>query len=356
MISIIQVCKLAVEKGASDVHITVGAPPMLRVNGDILKVNTDPLKDEEVKQICYSLLSDNQKAEFEKKKSLDFSFLLKGICRFRGNLFYQKGSVAVALRVLNKHTPSLEDLGAPPIVETFTDFPHGLVLVTGATGSGKSTTLAACIDKINQNKSKHILTIEDPIEMIYQHKKSIINQREVGVDCDTFASGLRVSMRVDPDVILVGEIRDSETAEVVLALAETGHLVFSTLHTNTAPKTIDRLIGMFGSDKRGLIRNQLSTVLQAVVSQILIPSLQGGRSLATEIMVMNPAIRNLVREEKIYQIHSAMQTSSEQGSCTLNKSLANLIKDNAISEHSAFEVTPDKQELYRLLGKRKFAA
>ena len=356
MISMIQIFKLAAEKNVSDVHLTAGSSPMLRINGELCKVNIDPLTQEQVKELCYSLLSDEQKSKFETKKSLDFSFLIKGVCRFRGNLFYQKSSVAAVFRVLNNHVPELDDLGLPATVSEFVKYPHGLVLVTGPTGGGKSTTLAACVEKINQERAAHILTIEDPVEVIYQHKKSIINQKEVGVDCDSFADGLRDAMRADPDVILVGEIRDKATAEVALSLAETGHLVFSTLHTNTAPKTIDRIVGMFDMSSRGLIQNQLSTVLQAVVSQRLVPSLAKGRVPAVEVMLMNSAIRNLVREGKIHQVYSVMQTNADQGMCTLNMTLARLVKNGDITAAVAFNATPEKSELNQLLPQKKYAA
>ena len=357
MISMIQIFKLAAEKNVSDVHLTAGSSPMLRINGELCKVNVDPLTQEQVKELCYSLLSDEQKSKFENRKSLDFSFLIKGVCRFRGNLFYQKSSVAAVFRVLSNHVPDLDKLGLPPIINNFAKYPHGLVLVTGPTGAGKSTTLAACVEKINQERAAHILTIEDPIEMIYQHKKSIINQKEVGVDCNSFADGLRDSMRADPDVILVGEIRDKATAEVALSLAETGHLVFSTLHTNTAPKTIDRIVGMFDIGTRTLIQNQLSTVLQAVISQRLIFSETKGRVPAVEVMLMNPAIRNLVREGKIHQVYSVMQTNVEQGMSTLSMTLAQLVKNGDITVEDAFNASPEKSELYRLLPqKKKYAA
>ena len=353
MVSMIQVFKLAVEKQASDVHFTAGAPPTIRINGELIRVNSEVLTQEAVKELAYSLLSDEQKAKFEQNKSLDFSFILRGVCRFRGNLFYQKSSVAAAFRVLNQEILDFHTLGIPDVVKTFTQFPHGLVLVTGPTGAGKSTTLAACIDHINQNKSVHILTIEDPIEIIYQHKKSIVNQKEVGLDCNSFHEGLKNSMRVDPDIILVGEIRDRTTAEVVLALAETGHLVFSTLHTSSAVKTVDRFIGMFDLGKRDLIQNQLSTVLKAVVSQRLLPSPTKGRVVASEIMITSPAIQNLIREGKIYQIYTVIQTSTEAGMHTLNSSLWNLVRSKDITEKVAFEVTSDKAELNRLLLSKK---
>ena len=357
MISIIQILKLAVEKQASDVHLTADSPPLLRVNGEIIKVNVPPLKSAQVKELCYSVISNEQKVIFENKKNLDFSFFIKGLTRFRGALMLQKASVAGVFRVLSNSIPLISDLGLPSSVSEIVNYPHGLVLVTGPTGSGKTTTLAACIDTINRKSRKHILTIEDPIEIMYEHRKSVVNQREVGLDCKSFADGLKGAMRADPDICLVGEIRDEETAESAINLAETGHLVFSTLHTNTAAKTIDRLVGLFGEGKRDLIRDQLSTVLQAIVSQRLVSSLRGGRQVVSEVMFANSAIRNLIRENKIFQLYSVIQTSREKGMTTMNRSLADAVENGDISLASAFKVSSEKDELDKLLGKsrRKFA-
>ena len=351
MISIIQVFKLALEKGASDVHLTANSPPILRVNGEMIKVNAPSLKPTQVKELCYSLISNEQKAIFENKRCLDFSFFVKGMTRFRGALMFQKASVAGVFRVLNNTIPRLSELGLPEVLGEVTNYPHGLVLVTGPTGSGKTTTLASCIDAINEQRRGHILTIEDPIEIMYQHKKSIVNQREVGLDCVSFADGLKNAMRADPDICLVGEIRDRETAEAVLKLAETGHLVFSTLHTNTAAKSIDRILGLFGEADQGLIRDQLSTTLQAIVSQRLARSLKGGRVAITEIMFANPAIRNLIREGKVFQIYNVIQTSQERGMRTMNHSLATAVKSGDISLKTAYSLTPEREELYKLLNR-----
>ena len=351
MISIIQVFKLALEKKASDIHLTANSPPLLRVNGEIIKVNAPPLKPNQVKELCYSLISNEQKAIFENKRHLDFSFFIKGLTRFRGALMFQKASVAGVFRVLNNTIPALSELGLPEAITEVINYPHGLVLVTGPTGSGKTTTLASCIDAINMERRSHILTIEDPIEIMYQHKRSIVNQREVGLDCVSFADGLKNAMRADPDICLVGEIRDRETAEAVLKLAETGHLVFSTLHTNTAAKSVDRLLGLFGEGEQGLIRDQLSTILQAIVSQRLVLSLKGGRVAVTEIMFANPAIRNLIREGKIFQIYNVIQTNQERGMRTMNHSLMEAVKNGEISLKSAYGITSEKDELYKLLNR-----
>ena len=356
MISMIQILKLAKEKGASDIHITSNSPPVLRVNGQIHKVNVPPLKPEETKQLCYSLISNEQKAYFESKKNLDFSFYAKGLCRVRGSIYFQKTAVVGAFRMLSSFPPQLENLGLPPVLNEISSYPHGLVLVTGPTGAGKSTTLAACIDKINNSRCSHILTLEDPIEFIYQHNKSIVNQREIGTDCLSFADGLRSAMRSDPDICLVGEIRDRETVELTLQLAETGHLVFSTLHTNTAAKSVDRILGMFDQDNRTLIQNQLSTVIQAVISQRLVLTQdRQGRRVVVEVMLANPAIRNLIRENKIFQIHSVIQTNVSEGMTTLNNSLVQLLKKGEISRQEAFRATSEKEELYRLLKGKKAA-
>ena len=356
MITMVQILKLAAAKGASDIHLTANSPPVLRVNGSIFKVNSPPLTSEQAKNLCYSLISDEQKSIFESEKSLDFSFFVKNLARFRGSLFYQKSSVAGVFRLLNNLAANIQDLGLPPSIVDVINYPNGLVLVTGPTGSGKSTTLAAFIDAINESRRSHILTIEDPIEIIHQHKNCIVNQREIGVDCRNFSEGLKNALRSDPDICLVGEMRDKETIESTLKLAETGHLVFSTLHTNTASKSIDRIVGAFNLNDREMIQNQLSTVLQAVISQRLVASVQGGRKVVTEILIVNPAIRNLIRENKIFQIYSIMQTNSEQGMTTMNNSLANLVQRGEITAKEAFRTTSEREELYQLLKKRKLAS
>ncbi len=356
MISIVQILKLAAEKKASDVHLTANSPPILRVNGSIFRVNNPPLNSEQVKNLCYALISDEQKSRFESEKYLDFSFFVKNLARFRGALFYQKASVAGVFRLLNFSAPRLEDLDLPPSVQDVIHYPYGLVLITGPTGSGKSTTLAACISSINKLRRGHILTIEDPIEIIHHHNSCIVNQRELGVDCRSFGEALKSALRVDPDICLVGEMRDRETIEATLKLAETGHLVFSTLHTNTAPKSIDRILGVFDLSDRDMIQNQLSTVLQAVVSQRLVPTEQGGRQVVAEVLLVNPAVRNLIREGKVYQIYSVMQTNREQGMMTMNAHLTDLVSAGTVSQKEAFKVSPEKEELYQLFKKRRLLA
>lgn len=355
MISLLEVLKLAHTQNASDVHITAESPPVLRINGQIFKLDTEPLTAEQAKVMCYSLISDEQKAVFEEKKNLDFSFFVKNLARFRGSLFFQKTTVCGTFKMLQISPPQIQNLNLPPAVETITRYPFGLVLVTGPTGSGKSTTLAAAINAINENRRGHILTLEDPIEIVHTHKNCIVNQREVGVDCHSFADGMRNALRSDPDVCLIGEMRDPETIELGLKLAETGHLVFSTLHTNTAAKTIDRIVSSFPSGDRQMILNHLSTVLQAVVSQRIIRSKDGNCRVVAEIMFANPAIRNLIREGKIFQIYSVIQTNQTDGMTTMNNSLVRLIKRNLINKKDAFEISPEKEELYQILKQKRIA-
>ena len=355
MISLLEVLKLAHTHNASDVHITEGSPPVLRINGQISKLDVKPLTSEQTKVMCYSLISDEQKAKFEENRNLDFSFFVKNLARFRGSLFFQKATVCGTFRLLQMAPPQILNLNLPPSVENITKYPFGLVLVTGPTGSGKSTTLSAAINAINENRRGHILTLEDPIEILHTHKNCIINQREIGVDCHSFSDGMRNALRSDPDICFVGEMRDPETIELSLRLAETGHLVFSTLHTNTAAKTIDRIISSFPPGDRQMILNQLSTVLQAVISQRLIKSKEGGRRVVAEIMFSNPAIRNLIREGKIFQIYSVLQTSRAEGMTTINNSLLELIQKGIIDTKEAFNVTSEKEELYQLLKQKRIA-
>ena len=345
----LQILKLGVAKNASDIHITADSPPVLRVDGHLFRMNIPPLNFEQTKEMAYSIISDEQKARFESERNLDFSFFVKNLARFRGTLFFQKGSVAVTLRILNFAPKTLEEIDPHPSLFNLLDFPNGLVLVTGPTGSGKSTTLSAFINHINETRRSHILTIEDPIEIIHEHKNSIVNQREVGSDCFTFADGLKSAMRADPDICLIGEMRDRETIESTLKLAETGHLVFSTLHTNSAIKSIDRIAGVFSLEDREQILAQLSTVLQAVISQKLVESTQGGRVLATEVLLATPAVRNLIRENKAHQIYNAMQTGTEQGMLTMNTHLAELVSQGLVSPKEALSVTAKSEELKELL-------
>lgn len=356
MVSMLEILKVAHQEKASDIHITTGSPPVIRINGEIRRLDTEPLDSEQTKAMCYSLITDQQKARFEEEKSLDFSFFVKNLSRFRGTLFFQRTAVVGTFRVLQITPPDVVDLGLPPSIENTIHYPNGLVLVTGPTGSGKSTTMSAIINAINETRKNHILTLEDPIEILHPHKNCIVNQREIGVDCHSFSDGMKNALRVDPDVCFVGEMRDRETVEMSLRLAETGHLVFSTLHTNSAAKTVDRIVSNFPPTERTMICNQLSTVLQSVVSQRLLKDKKGGRVLAVEIMFANPAIRNLIREDKLFQIYNIIQTNYSEGMSTMNNSLLKLIKDGQIEAKEAFNVTPEKEELYQLLKKHRIAA
>ncbi|MEK7366522.1 MAG: type IV pilus twitching motility protein PilT, partial [candidate division NC10 bacterium] len=318
-----ELLKELVAKGASDLHITTGIPPMIRLHGRVTAIGTQPLAAAETKALAYSILTDAQKHKFEENKELDFSFGVKGLARFRANVFVQRGSVAVAIRSIPHKIYTFQELGLPKIVEDLCNKPKGLVLVTGPTGSGKSTTLATMIDKINMEKQEHIVTIEDPIEFVHQHKKCIVNQRELHADTFSFKNALRAVLREDPDKILIGEMRDLETIEAALVIAETGHLVFATLHTNSAEQTINRIIDVFPAHQQAQVRAQVSFVLEGVLCQALMPKASGqGRVLVLEIMVPNAAIRNLIREDKVHQIYSTMQTGQEKfGMQTQNQAL-----------------------------------
>lgn len=353
MINLPTLLKTMLEHNASDIHITSGSPPVFRVHGELLKAKTEILTPNDTKELCYSVLTDHQKAIFEEKKQLDFSFGIKDLARFRANIFYQRGAVAAAFRHIPFDIPKLHQLGLPPIVETLTHKPRGLVLITGATGSGKSTSLAAMIDALNSSEYLHVITIEDPIEYLYSHRKCLINQREVGQDAPSFAEALRAALREDPDVILVGEMRDRETIETALTLAETGHLVLSTLHTNNAYQSISRIIQVFPSSYQNQIRLQLSMVLEGIVSQCLIKRKdKPGRALACEVMIAIPSIRNLIRENKLFQISSAMMIGQEQtGMMTLNQSLYSLVASGIITVDSALQYSSDTEELIKMLKK-----
>ena len=341
-----------VQEGASDLHITVGAPPEFRIQGKIVKVKGDVLGRHDTKELCYSVLSDAQKAEFEKDMELDFSFGIKDSSRFRGNLFYQRGAVAGVFRLIPLQVPNFDELGLPQVLKQVVRRPNGLVLVTGPTGSGKSTSLAAMLDILNREEYGHILTIEDPIEFVHPHKNCIVNQREVGTDTDSFGAALKRMLRQDPDFILVGELRDTETIEMALTLAETGHLVFGTLHTNGAVQSINRMVNVFPPHQQSQIRMVLSFTLQAVLSQSLIPkSYEPGRCLAYELLIPTMAIRNLVREDKIHQIYSSMQSGQEDTEMvTMNQSLANLVRRGILSREDALENSTVPEELYKMIA------
>lgn len=345
-----ELLRLMVEKKASDLHIVYGAPPMLRVDGHMTPTNFPKLTSDVCQRLVYSLLTDTQKQRFESMSELDVSFGIKNIGRVRMNVFRQRGVVGAALRAIPQKVQSLEELGLPPITFDILKIPKGLVLVTGPTGSGKSTSLAAMIDHLNEHQSGHIVTIEDPIEFIHTHKKSIINQREVGADTTSFGQALKYVLRQDPDIILIGEMRDIETIQAAVNIAETGHLVLATLHTTDAIQSINRIIDVFPPHQQAQVRAQLSFVLQAVFSQQLLPRLSGvGRILAAEVLIATPAIRNLIREEKIEQIIIAMQTGAKYGMQTMNMSLYDLYVRQQISNQEALAASTDPDDLKRLM-------
>jgi twitching motility protein PilT len=350
-LSLPQLLKVMVDRGASDLHITSGSPPQVRIDSQLVPLKTPALGPIDTKQLCYSVLSEEQKISFEKKSELDFSFGIKGLSRFRGNLFNQRGAVAGAFRTIPFKIRTFEELYVPPVVGELAKTPRGMVLVTGPTGSGKSTTLAAILDKINSETRQHIITIEDPIEYMHPHKLSIINQREVGADTQTFKDALKYVLRQDPDVVLVGEMRDLETIEAAMTISETGHLVFATLHTNSAISSINRIIDVFPTNQQSQVRAQLSFVLQAVVTQLLIPRCDvPGRIPAIEVLILTPAIRNLIREDKIHQIYSMMQTGQGvSGMQTMNQSLYSHYMKRHISLEEAMSYSPDVVELQGMI-------
>ena len=343
-----------IERGASDLHLTTNSPPMIRLHGELLALAHPPLSTTDTKNLTYSLLTESQKKKFEEESELDFSFGIKGVSRFRGNLYLQKGAVGGAFRMIPHQTPQLQALGLPSSVPELTSQPRGLVLVTGPTGSGKSTTLAAMIDKINRERHEHIITVEDPIEFVHEHKGCLVNQREVFADTHSFTQSLKHVLRQDPDIVLIGEMRDLETIEAALVVAETGHLVFSTLHTNSAVQTINRIIDVFPPHQQSQVRAQLSLVLQAVVSQQLIARRDGrGRLLAAEVMIPNAAIRNLIREEKVHQIYSQMQVGqSKFGMQTMSQALIGLVQRNLITPEAALGHATEIEEVRMMLGQQ----
>jgi twitching motility protein PilT len=346
-----QLLKAMVEKGASDLHITTGSPPQLRIDGSLVPLKTAPLSPVDTKQICYSILTDAQKHKFEEESELDLSFGVKGLSRFRANIYMQRGAVAGAFRTIPFKILTFQELGLPPIISELAKKPRGLVLVTGPTGSGKSTTLASMIDKINTDRHEHILTIEDPIEYLHPHKNCLVNQREVGADTQSFKKALKYILRQDPDVVLIGEMRDLETVEAALVISETGHLAFGTLHTNSAVQTINRILDVFPPYQQPQVRAQLSFVLEGVVTQNLLPKAGGqGRVLIIEVMVPNPAIRNLIREDKVHQIYSQMQVGqSKFGMQTFNQSLAVAFTKRLITWEEAVGRSSDPDELKNIV-------
>ncbi len=344
--------RLVTEKGGTDLHLTADSPPVMRVNGVLSPLPFPPLSSNDTKSLCYSVITESQRLRFEEERELDFSFGIRGMSRFRGNLFLQRGAVAAAFRCVPYSARPLAELGLPHVVGELTKLPRGLVLVTGPTGSGKSTTLAAMIDKINRERHEHIVTLEDPIEFVHQHRGCIVNQREVYADTLSFSDALKHVLRQDPDVVLIGEMRDLETASSALTVAETGHLVLSTLHTNSAVQTINRIIDIFPEQQQPQVRAQLSLILQAVISQQLIPRLDGkGRVLAVEVMIPNPAIRNLIREAKIHQIYSQLQVGQTKfGMQTMSQSLTDLFTRRLISYDETMGHATEPDELRTMIG------
>jgi twitching motility protein PilT len=344
--------KAMLDKGASDLHITANSPPVLRIDGQLVPMRLEPMTPVDTKQLCYSILTDSQKLKFEEDQEIDFSFGVKHLARFRGNCFMQRGAVAAAFRMIPFKIVALTDLGLPPVVEELCNKPRGLILVTGPTGSGKSTTLASMIDKINTEHRDHIVTIEDPIEFLHPHKSCLVNQREVGADTVSFKRALKSILRQDPDVVLVGEMRDLETIEAALTVSETGHLAFATLHTNSCVQTVNRILDVFPPHQQPQIRAQLSFVLEGVICQTLIPRASGsGRIMACEVMVPNPAIRNLIREDKVHQIYSQMQIGQGKfGMQTLNQSLAMLYLQRQITLEDCLGRSSDADELKTMIA------
>lgn len=351
MATLYELLKLMIEKNASDLHVTTGSPPRLRVDGKLVNMDHPSLNPTDTKALCYSILTEAQKHKYEENNELDLSFGVKGLSRFRANIFMQRGAVAGAFRTIPFDIRSFKDLGLPEIMNDIVKKPRGLILVTGPTGSGKSTTLAAVVDRINTDRYEHIITIEDPIEYLHPHKKCLINQREVSADTASFTAALRYILRQDPDVVLIGEMRDLETIEAALTVAETGHLTLATLHTNSAVQTMNRIIDVFPPHQQEQIRVQLSFVLEGILAQQLIPKKSGsGRVLAIEVLVPNPAIRNLIREDKIHQIYSMMQTGqSKFGMQTMNQSLLDLYTRRLISYEDAIGRSSVPDELIAVI-------
>jgi twitching motility protein PilT len=353
MATLPELLKTTVDMAGSDLHITTNTPPQVRVNGKLQRLGMPDLGAADTKALVYSVMTDAQKKRFEEKLELDFSFGIRSIGRFRCNVFNQRGAVGAVYRLIPEQIKGFQELGLPPILATLAERPRGLVLVTGPTGSGKSTTLAAMLDKINSERQEHILTIEDPIEYIHQHKSCLVNQREVHSDTQGFGDALRAALREDPDVVLIGELRDLETVESALRIAETGHLTFGTLHTNSAAQTINRIIDVFPSHQQSQIRTQLSMVLEGIVCQALLPRKNGqGRVVGLEVLVPTPAIRNLIREDKIHQIYSSMQTGQDKvGMQTFNQCLATLYMNGQITLEAAISQSSLRDELQDMINR-----
>jgi twitching motility protein PilT len=339
------------EKNASDLHLTAGAPPMIRYHGKLHALDFPRLTPQLCREVIYSILTNEQRQRLETDWQIDFAYSIPGRARFRVNAYFQRASISAAFRLIPHEMPALRDLGLPSVLQDFTNKPRGFVLVTGPTGSGKSTTLAAMLDLINDTRHEHILTIEDPIEFLHKHKKCIVNQRELGGDAQSFGLGLKAALREDPDVILVGEMRDLDTISTALTAAETGHLVFATLHTQDTAQTIDRIVDVFPPEQQHQVRVQLSVALQGIVTQQLLPKADGqGRAVATEVLVPTPAVRNLIREGKTHQIYSALQTGGAHGMQTMDASLVELVRNHVISRELAEQRSSTPEELRRLMG------
>jgi twitching motility protein PilT len=339
-----------VKKKASDLHLQVGLPPMLRVDGELIPImGFDPLDEQTIETLIFAILDQDQRQILLKDKEFDFSFAFGTLGRFRVNAFHERGNLAAALRLIPNEIKTVTELGLPNVVMGFANYPRGLVLITGPTGSGKSTTLAALVDKINTERSHHIITIEDPIEFTHKSKKSAVVQREVHYDTYSFSAALRSSLRQDPDVVLIGEMRDLETISAAITIAETGHLVFATLHTNSASQSIDRMIDVFPPHQQPQIRAQLSNILMAICSQRLIPAIGGGRVVAAEILVTNPAVRNIIREGKSHQLDAVIQTGADQGMQTMDRTLVGLVQNGTVTYDNAYAVAVDLVEFERLM-------
>ncbi len=353
MATLLELLTKTVEMDGSDLHIATATTPQVRVHGHLQRLPGTEMTPAETKHLVYSVLTDSQKKRFEESLELDFSFGIKGLARFRGNVFNQRGAVGAVFRLIPEKIRTFGELGLPPVLATLAERPRGLVLITGPTGSGKSTTLAAMLDKINSERHDHILTIEDPIEYIHQHKNCLVNQREVHSDTNSFTNALRAALREDPDIVLIGEMRDLETVEAALKIAETGHLTFGTLHTNSAAQTINRIIDVFPANQQSQIRTQLSLVLEGIVCQALLPRADGkGRVCSLEILVPTPAIRALIRDDKIHQIYGAMQTGQEKmGMQTANQSLASLHQKRLITLEMAMTASSNKDELQDMINR-----
>ncbi|MBU2765792.1 type IV pilus twitching motility protein PilT [Acidithiobacillus ferrivorans] len=349
MTNISELLRFAVKNGASDMHVSAGMPPVLRIHGAIHRLNGDTMDSKTVRGMLYDIMNDNQRKTFEKELELDFAYDMPHVARFRVNVFNQDRGPAAAFRTIPSKVLTLEDIHAPKSFHDIISVPRGLVLVTGPTGSGKSTTLAALLDDINTNRAEHIITIEDPIEFIHQSKKCLVNQREVGSNTHTFANALRSALREDPDVILIGELRDLETMRLALTAAETGHVVFATLHTSSAPKTIDRIVDSFPGGEKEMVRAMLSESLRAVIAQVLVPTADGlGRVAGHEVMIATPAIRNLIRENKVAQMVSAIQTGQANGMQTLDQSLSALVRAHKITKDDGVRLAQNKEAFKNL--------